>query len=513
MADKKEEEKPKDPIEEAGFKEEELEVRSNVFSKSGFPAPEKRYRLWYQSDSHHVEDIYYWIMGHLTNDWSMNNLEKITDLVAASASSSIFGDMQARLSNQQGQVTNLMATIGRMVKDLFGIVRELRMLRERLGYYSDSEKDDKDTAAAAEKTLKGIWIDLVEGGTQNPSSVIGLAQKVGYTILPDLFFNAPPMKENKVNSYVDNLEFNENLKTMLKRKLFQFLRWKTETYHELSAKRNFQIRYLGQHFQTIRMYMDWIKPYLKQIEMLQLQQHDSGNHKMAASSARMDSAYLINSFQGSLVEVETLAYQSNERDKGKYYPCILVHVFHRTMPSMDFHAKDSWQQKGPIHVGRTELTLRAYVWTKEDIENYKKLKQKQDWDLLMSIDNSLMDAMRLLGDDLVKFLDEAKVQLPESFRHLADDDKKEEDKEEKKEPWYYPIDPFLSIGRGVYDLFKPLVPLPSKDSVKGMFSSSRESRITALKDKKDYDAAKKIVMRSLWQTYKNFKKAHRMITW
>ena len=489
----------------AGFEEEELEIRVGTRQKSGFPKPEKCYRLWMEAENHSIEEPYFWILGHLTTDHFMHEIEKITDIMSASASSSIFGDMQARLTAQQNQANQLLGTVGRMVKDLFALVRELRQLRERIGYYEDSEKSDKEKADAAEKTLKGIWIDLVEGGTQNPSSVIGLAQKVGYTILPDLFFNAPPMKEGAVNDYVNSLEFNSNVKNMLTRKLFQFIRWKNETYSELKAKRQFQIRYLRQHFDSIRMYINWTKPYLKQIEQLQMQHNQHDNHKLQASKAYSGSGYLINSFQSSLTEIETIVYR---KGAGKYNACVHLHFFYRTMPSMDFHAKDSWQQKGPIHVGRSEITFRGYVWTDEQIEKYKKLKEKEDWGLLLNIDESLMQAMQLLGDDLVEFLREADLELPEGFAAVAGQSEKNEKQEEPKSMSV--LEPFTGIFAGFRDILAPLVPVSSDLHIN--WHRGRDSH-QKVKERQDYDKTKSIMLPALWNTYKNFKKAHGMVTW
>jgi hypothetical protein len=415
--------------------------------------------------------------------------------------SSTFGDSQGRLSAQQNQASQLLQALGRMVKDLFSLVRELRMIRERLGYYEDVEKKSGERATSAEKTLKGIYIDLVEGGTQSPTSVFGIAQKVGYTVVPDLFFNAPPLKPGDVDKYVNGLEFNENVRTMLKRKLFQFAQWKKETHNELLSKRNFQIRYLRQHFDTIRMYIGWIKPYLRQIEMLQVQHGQRDDHNVNMAKAHMDSGLMINSFQGALIEVETLAYREQF---GKFHPCVLFHFFHRSMPSMDFHAKDSWQQKGPIHIGRSEVTIRAYAWTPEQIKKYKEMKMHQDFESLLNIDQSLMDAMRLLGKDLVDFLKEAELELPESFRDIGMDKKEEETAKPMGA-----ADPLVGVYKGLWEMISPMVYLPNVGNV---FSKKKE-KIAAMKDKDDASKAKKYAMTAAWQTYKNYKKAHGMITW
>ena len=58
------------------------------------------------------------------------------------------------------------------------------------------------------------------------------------------------------------------VKTVLKRKLFQYINWKEKSEKELHSRRAFQLKYLRQHWSVIRLYMSWIKPYLKSASRL-----------------------------------------------------------------------------------------------------------------------------------------------------------------------------------------------------------------------------------------------------
>ncbi|MFT4310434.1 MAG: hypothetical protein ACMXYC_02280 [Candidatus Woesearchaeota archaeon] len=492
----KKEEPVKTLLENHGFKEEKIEYRRGVTDiPTGFPDPLKHYRLWHMSAQHTAEEMYFWVLNFVCNDFGLYQMDKITDTFASSTSSSMFGDMQGRLTAQQSQVTQLLGTIGGMVKNLFPLVRELREIEERLGYYEDSSKKKDARAIVAEKTLKGIWIDRVEGGTQNPGSVIGLSREVGFTVLPDLFFGAPPLEEKDIEGYVNSLEFNEQVKNMLKRKLFQYYRWKQETHHELQVKQQYQIKYLAHHFQSTRLYMQYVKPYIKQVQMLQLQ-HQRQENRVNTNQAFMDSGYLINSYQGSLSEVETLVYGKPVGDKeDAYYPCILLHVFHRTQPSMDFHQKDAWHQKGPIHIGKTELSIRAYAWTKKDIENYKKYRQREELDMLSNIDNSLQEAMDALGDDMYRYLEKAGVSVPKK-------ENKEEKREDKKEEGMKAWEPFVAIPKGMYEIVAPLTP--------NVFGKKKKDNPDAKQNAKNAGNKAKLVS---WLGYNIYKKAHGMASW
>ena len=82
------------------------------------------------------------------------------------------------------------------------MIRELRMIDERVQYYDDSAKNDD----AAETALKSIWVDMVEGGINNPNSVTALSLKVGFIILPDLFYSIHPKKSGDVDKTMKELE-------------------------------------------------------------------------------------------------------------------------------------------------------------------------------------------------------------------------------------------------------------------------------------------------------------------
>ena len=191
-----------------GFKQEELaEQTRGQYIKTGFPVPSRRYRLHYEGYNISIEEPYFYILHYLRYYSGFPNIDKITDIFAAAENSAFFGANQQRLGMQQDKVSQFLATIGKMVKELFQLVRELRILDERLSYYVDSYKEKSRSRESAEITLKGTWVDLVEQGAKNPASVYGMARELEFITLPDLFFDAPPFKDQiELENHVKNLE-------------------------------------------------------------------------------------------------------------------------------------------------------------------------------------------------------------------------------------------------------------------------------------------------------------------
>ncbi len=462
-----------------GFDDSEIseEFRSSKIN-TGFPKPARRYRLHYEGYNISIEEPYFWVLHYLRYYGGFPRIDKITDVFAAAENSAFFGASQQRLGLQQDKVSQFLATIGKMVRELFQLVRELRILDERMSYYVDSFTTSQ-SSESAEITLKGIWVDLVEQGAKNPASVYGMAREVQFTTLPDLFFSTHPGKQEDVDIVVERErgQFNRKVREVLKRKLRAFLAWKEHTFEEIKNRRVFTLKYLRQHFEIIRMYTTWVKPYLKNIQRMQLDQ------------SRVDTPDLIVAFEGSMVEVEILAIKGKHEDKVKQ--CILMHYLFRTRPEMNYSQE---YQRGPLHLGRIEMDFRSYAWTDKEIENYKKMRVQEDMQLLGVIDGSVKAALESLGDELMRYLKEA----GEEF----------EEKKEMPKPIHKSHSPFVSVFAGFAEMFTAF---GSRKEVKNIQKKISQTEImkTAISRKKAVQSVNKV----MWNTYHHFKKHHGMLNW
>jgi hypothetical protein len=452
-----------DVLKKYGFKEEVWEEGKDQYMETGYPAPHKRYRVIWEVPNMSLEETYFWML-HYLRDWGYVKVVKTTDTFAAAENSAFFGVSQQRIGLQQDKVSQFLATIGKMVKELFQLVRELRVIDERLEYYVQAMRG----VESAEIVLKGIWIDMVEGGTKNPSSVYGMAREVQFTSLPDLFFSTHPKTEAEVDYVVDvqRSGFNKSVRNVLKRKLKTFLIWKDKTLDELKTRRVFTLKYLKQHFDIIKMYMMWVKPYLHHIRRLTL------------DDEKVLTPDMVSAFEGSMIEVEFLAYKlpvhfASKKANKYYHTCVLVHFLYRTRPSMSYQQEG--YQRGPIHVGKMEMNLRGYVWTKEQIEKFRAMRDEQDLDLMKSISESVKAAMEALGDELMDYLKEAETSGK----------------------------PAPAAPKGIFERIK------GKKEEK----PKKPKKISKMMREGEIKMAKDIFNTELFDTFKNFKKAHAMLMW
>lgn len=463
-----------------GFGNEEVaEQTRSQYITTGFPRPERRYRLHYEGYNISIEEPYFWILHYLRYYSGFPHIDKITDIFAAAENSAFFGASQQRLGLQQDKVSQFLATIGKMVRELFQLVRELRILDERLSYYYDSYTSSR-SSESAEITLKGIWVDLVEQGAKNPASVYGMAREVQFTTLPDLFFSTHPKKQEDVDDVVDKERgaFNRKVKEVLKRKLRTFLAWKEHTFEEMKNRRVFTLKFLRQHYEVIRMYIHWVKPYLRNIQRLQL------------DLTKTETPDLLVAFESSMIEVELLARRPSGPGGMNLNQCLLLRYLFRTRPEMSYQQE---YQRGPLHLGRVEIDFRVYAWSNEEIENYKRMREQEDFQLLGLIDASVKAAMESLGDELMRYLKEA----GEEFGP------KTEEKEAQRPSSF--LSPYTSVFKGFKDLFGPRKVKTARPKKKSKTQLMQES---IARDDVAEDAKSRT-----WTVYHHFKKHHDMLNW
>ena len=475
---------PKEILKEISKKEDLDETRSGEQIPSGYPEPLRKYKLFVEGYNISIEEPYFWMLHYLRWFHSFVHIDKITDIFAAAENSSFFGTSQQRLGLQQDKVSQFLATIGKMVKELFQLVRELRVLDERLGYYTDSYDLDSPSRESAEITLKGIWVDMVEQGAKNPASVYGMAREVQFTTLPDLFFSTHPFKQEDVDIVVERErgEFNRKVREVLRRKLRTFLAWKEATFDEIQNRRIFTLKYLRQHYEIIKMYMAWVKPYLKNIQRLMMDQ------------SKAETPDILASFETSMMEIEILAKKPAKQIKvrGKdtgIWQVIVMHFWFRTRPEMSYVQEG--YQKGPLHVGRVQMTFRAYAWTDKEIKLYKKMREQEDFQLLGLIDGSVKAAMEALGDELMRYLEEAGEEVG----------KKEVKKKTRPD----------TISQSVYRGFKDMFTFYK--TVKKVSHPGKPTRKEIYQTNMIKNEAKAEVKKSMWGIYHHFKKHHGMLNW
>lgn len=464
-----------------------------------YPEPTSRIRLSIEQPNVSIEETYYWFLHFMRQELGFPQIEKIYDIFSASEASAIFGQMGQRLSIQQDRVSQYLTNVGGLVKQLFSLVRELRIIDEKLTPHREWKR-----RKSADITLKHTFISLVEGGGNNPDSIYSLSQRVGFTVLPDLFFGTHVYSIEDIDNEVDKgsmKEFNKVVKTVLKRKLFQYVVWKEKIEKELEARRRFQLQYTRQHWTVIQMYIAWVKPYLKAVK--RMQQHQGF----------MDSPDIINAFDTTKLEIQILGKKPvNIGKKDGHYSCVLATFTYSTKPKLTYNQQ--YGQQAVAHTGKVKVTLRSYGWHDEDIKAYKLMRQQEDIAMLKSLDVHLASTFDALGKDFEKYLEEAEDEDALKRKEKRDEEaaKVEQDaknayNQHNKFHKLGPLEPFFEMGAGIGELFGSFF-----KGTKQKKSSKKVAKPNMRNENMLKKAAGKasIEMNVLYTVYK---KTHRHLAW
>ena len=410
--------------------------------------PLDAYKLHFSDMAVGLEPYYF----HMLKSLGIEGFEvhKTKDLFAASEMSSFWGDMARRRGEQEQKAMQLMGTINGMIKDLFKIMREISIIDQRVGLYEKSFTGDR----AGDSGLKDVWISLVEGGSKNPTSVIGLATQVGFIALPDYFYTTQIKREEQgkeaetmVNTIVDKLygdNISEKLSYTLKRKLEQFVMWREITYKELITRRNFTIGVLKTLISELKLYTDWVRPYVKSIR--KLKNSYSGEAKgHSIGELETKNPELVSSFETSIVELELKAVKTKKEKWGDNVFVAKITFKQTTSPAESFQKN---YQKGFTHRGNVTIEIKGYHYTQEewDKENEKDNKDFIDF-LTENVDStigSLKEQLeKMMKDDYYKLMGLKESEIEEELKK-KEENKKEEKKEGMKE-FMLNLFPLLSI--------------------------------------------------------------------
>ncbi len=405
-----------------------------------------RYHLVMDSPQAGVEQNYFKVLRGLTDlqpfgrgiTGDQGYIVKTKDIYDAGETSSYWGNVEQRKGIQIDKFQQIMQNVGGMIKAMFQLLRELRILEERLEFYEKANKGD----SPSEVHLKSVWIDTVEGGIQNATSVLGLTTKVGFAALADLFFTIHPKTSDDVARRVEDLKrshgINKKVREVLGRKLKQYLIWRQKTYDELSTGRRFKLGYLRQHYSVIKLYLDWLRPYLRNIKKLQMDM-----------KGKATDADLVTAFETSKIELEFLAIRTKygrqtergtvETEFKDYFPVIRVQINFVAIPHLAYQEEGN---RGAVHRGRAEIIIEGAVLTKKDLDTYKKRLDEEDMELLSYVDESI----NALKDELQHYLDRAEEEGVLKPRQ------KEEKKDKKNDIRTGVLEPFIALG----DFFKEL---------------------------------------------------------
>ena len=432
------------------------------------------YKIIYDSLGEGLEPIYYWLVDYMSDSGPGGlglDVKKGEEWIDASVGGGYFGEIGQRSTLMQQKAMEYLGAINQVIKSILNLIYDLREFDIKLKAYDQSNSEDAKERREGMISLKGVWMDQVDA-RKGRGSINLLAQDLQFATLRDAFFYVDDTKS------VEKLDLNLRVRNILTRKLQEFDAWYKFSEKEIRKRFEIEKTYLRSQYGTLKLYANWIKPYLLAAQKLKVQKTDL-NSLMKPN--------VVNAFSNMEMEIKLYGKKevkpenvheslSNVKLDKKYYAVIEITTNFRSVPS----ALSGQGGRHYIHGGRTTIGIKGYVMDDVEVGVLESHELYEDMDL---IDDYVGNSLKQLQDEVDEFLI-PKVQV-----------------EVKKEKPKILDNPFKGVIRGFKEALTPLVGSSGKGKIVPKFIYDDVEKVT-----------KETAVSLANRIYSIYKKTHGMIT-
>jgi hypothetical protein len=388
-------------LEEAALKKKiEVAIKATRAGSAGgidsrdtsFIYPPKGFTLVYDSVSEGLEPVYFWVLDFMKNEtWGLSmEVSKSIEQFEASVGGGFFGDMGTRAAVMQDRAMKMMTTINAVVRSIINIIYDLKDFEQRLDLYDSLHEGNNVDKRDARYGLKQIWMDKVDI-QRGRGSINMLAQQLNFVTLRDAFMAADSEDD------VWNMDLNERVKRILAPRLNDYLAWEKMSESELRRRYKIERTYLKSQVESLKLYSQWTKPYLRAAQQLQM----AGNNP----------ADLVNVFNNLVIEVSLFGKKEvkpeevnkewrNVKLNKKFYRCIEIEFRFRSIP---YTTRQT--QSGPQYTqgGRVEVHFRGFGLDDEEVKAVEDQELYEGFEMVTAMTD---ETLKEVQDDLDKYLKE-----------------------------------------------------------------------------------------------------------
>jgi len=396
--------------------------------------PISQHNLVYDSSAETLEPVYFFILD-LMNDFGLKP-EKLVDNFTSSPGGTHFSEVGMKSSRLQDEAMKIMGSVNTVLRSILNIVYDLKDFKVRLEHYENMKSNDKDRRDAAILSLKQIWLDKVDIDKGNSSIKAMALGQGGFQTLIDAFLVVNSEKD------VDKLDLNDRVKRIIKPRIQEFYFWITRSEQELRKRYELEKTYLRSQVSSLKIYSRWVRPYLKSIEDLRMEDRNRSPEIVNMFNTVVFQLTLLDKSKINIHDMALAGELPREFKKFKarrdYFSVVLVDFTFRAIP----------RQQGLL-VGRTDVTFRGYALNQDEIDKLDEEIDKSDMgEIMRLIEGATTESLDLMQKEIDEFLNEdnkkEKKRTDQSNPFLAlmgkynDGDvpaeKKSEKKDKKKAP-------------------------------------------------------------------------------
>ncbi len=437
--------------------------------------PTVEYKLTYDAINEGLEPIYFWLLDFMQDKGPAGlglTVQKGQESFEASVASGYFGEMGQRASLMQSKGGEYLGAINQVIKSILNLIYDLNEFKMRLKLYKELKSKDRDTMLGAKYALRGIWMDTVD--TRNGlGSINSLAQQLNFATLRDAFFYCDDAQT------VNRVDVNERVRKILIKKVHEYNHWLEISEKELQKRYNIEKAYLKSQKETLKLYANWAKPYLKAAKKLQMKEFNTPDIVAAFSNMQMElSLYGKKEYDGKKAHPSFAKLELKE----KYFEVVEVTMNFRSVPQV-------YQGQGGrhyIHGGKTQINFKGFVLNKNEMQAFDENELYDSFDL---VEEWVGDSLKVIDEEISQYLDDDEFSKK----------KEEAPTEEKKKKNLLEENILKDIYKGFEEIIKPLTEKRSKGGSKEVY-------------KRIQNEAKANVKKRTFIIYDVYKKTHGMLS-
>ena len=359
-------------------------------------APEE-HKLIYDSSSETLEPVYFWILD-MANSLCRGDVKKLVDNFSSSPGSGYFAELGQRATVMQQQASKIMGDVNIVLKSIMNIIYDLKEFQIRLKHYESIRSKNSEEAKAGLLSLKQIWMDNVDI-KRGRGSINMLAQDLNFVTIRDGFMVADSLDD------VKKIDLNDRVKRILQIKLVEFIEWKERSEKELKKRYEIEKSYLKSQVNSLKLYSNWAKPYLKAATELSMKEYDKEPSLVKVFNTILLELSLLGKkkfkFEEAVVDRKLPEAFKNYKPRRNYYSCVLIDFKFRGIPQR------ASQQAHYVFGGRVEATFRAYALNDDELDLLNSLLDESDInETLRWVSGMTDESLKELKEDLDEFLKE-----------------------------------------------------------------------------------------------------------
>ncbi len=445
--------------------------------------PIAEYKISYDSMGEGIEPLYFWTLDFMRDKPPGGlglDVSKTAEGFEASAGSGFFGEMGTRAGVMQDRAMKILETVNTVLRSIVNLIYDLKEFEMRLEIYDKINSKKEDEREAGELALKGVWMDQVDI-KRGRGSINMLSQQLDFVTLRDAFMGANSLSD------INRMDLNKRVKNILLRKMEEYLEWKKISERELRKRFQIEKNYLRTQVDSLRIYVKWIKPYLKAAQKLGMKEFNTPD--IVASFNNMQIELSLFGKEEFKPEKVHESYAKTNFDT-KFFVGLEIDFNFRTVPAI---TKSGQGGSHYIQSGRTDISFNSFFLREKELEILEDRELYEDMDLIHNLTEVSLDSLQ---EDLDHFL-----KKPE------DEEEKNNKKDKKKK--HKIKSPFGNLKEGFKEMVEPIENMG--DFFKDIFK--KEPTSPSFKIKKIQKAAESEAKEKCYMAYDIYKKAHGMMTW